>query len=179
MILTECPSRRNQVPIDVEMVLDPDVLIVSKTDPNSLITYANPEFCCYSGYREQELLGKPQNIVRHPDMPRAIFDLMWSHLRQEQEFFGYIKNRCKDGGFYWTFASVAPVYENGRHTGYISARRCPSRHALAVLEPIYTLMRSIEHQHTVKEEQIAQSSAELWCAINKEYSSYAEFILSL
>ncbi|MCY0967002.1 PAS domain-containing protein [Parathalassolituus penaei] len=161
-----------------ELLLDDDVLIVSKTDINSLITYANPEFCRYSGYGERELLGKPQNIVRHPDMPRAVFELMWSHLRQEQEFFGYIKNRCKDGGFYWAFASVAPVYENGRHSGYISTRRCPKRQAINVIEPVYQRMREIELAHS-KEEQIPRSSSELWRAIKKEYASYAEFVLSL
>lgn len=161
-----------------EILLKPDDLIVSKTDTNSRIIYANREFCHYSGYTESELIGKPQNIVRHPDMPRALFELMWSHLKQEHEFFGYIKNRSRLGGYYWTFASVAPVYTNGTHSGYISARRCPSRQAIALVEPIYRTMCEIESS-LPRESQTAQSSAVLWRAINKEYSSYAEFILSL
>ena len=155
-----------------------DDLIVSKTDTGSLITYANEAFCRYSGYRESELIGQPQNIVRHADMPRAIFYLMWEHLKQEQEFFGYIKNRRKDGGFYWAFASVAPVYENGRHVGFLSARRCPSENAIATLEPLYRKMIEVEGQYN-QDQQIAMSSAILWQAINKEFATYAEFALSL
>ncbi|WP_420591622.1 PAS domain-containing protein [Bacterioplanoides sp.] len=161
-----------------EMKVDCNDLIVSKTDTNSMITYANEAFCKYSGYDENELLGQPQNIVRHPDMPRAIFYLMWEHLKQEQEFFGYIKNCRKDGGFYWAFASVAPIYDNGRHVGFLSARRCPSENAIATLEPLYRKMIETEAQYG-KEQQIAMSSAILWQAINKEFATYAEFALSL
>jgi PAS domain S-box-containing protein len=164
--------------VSEEILLAADDLIVSKTDTDSLITYANPEFCRYSGYQEYELLGKPQNIVRHPDMPRAMFELMYSHLQQRQEFFGYIKSRSKNGGFYWTFASMAPVYENGQHSGYISVRRCPSRDALKIIEPIYQRMHKIEAS-LPRAEQIPNSSAELRRAISKEFSCYAEFVLSL
>jgi aerotaxis receptor len=155
-----------------------DDLIISKTDQSSLITYANEAFCYYSGYREQELLGKPQNIVRHHDMPRAIFYLMWEHLKQDQEFFGYVKNRRKNEGYYWTFVSVAPVYENGVKTGYLSARRCPNDNAIHMIEPLYRKMTELE-QSLPKDQQIPMSSAILWQAITKEFTTYAEFALSL
>ncbi|WP_419811266.1 PAS domain-containing protein [Bacterioplanoides sp.] len=163
---------------DSQVFVECDDLIVSKTDLDSRITYANKPFCYYSGFREKELLGQPQNIVRHPDMPRAIYYLMWEHLKQDQEFFGYIKNRRKDGGFYWTFASVAPVYENNQKTGYLSVRRCPGDSAIAVVEPLYRKM--IELEKTLqKEQQIPMTSAILWKAITKEFATYAEFALSL
>ncbi|UTW47262.1 PAS domain S-box protein [Bacterioplanoides sp. SCSIO 12839] len=168
------PARSSSGEIQVEC----NDLIVSKTDLDSRITYANKAFCYYSGFREKELLGQPQNIVRHSDMPRAIFYLMWEHLKQDQEFFGYVKNHRKDGGYYWTFASVAPVYENGQKTGYLSARRCPGESAIQVIEPLYQKMIELE-KSLPKEQQIPMSSAILWKAINKEFATYAEFALSL
>ncbi|MFC3681042.1 PAS domain-containing protein [Bacterioplanoides pacificum] len=153
-------------------------LIVSKTNRDSHITYANDLFCRYSGYSETELLGQPHNIIRHPDMPRAVYYLMWEHLKQGEEFFGYIKNRCKQGGYYWTFASVAPIYEHDELRGYLSSRRCPSPQAVALIEPLYQRMTEAE-QAVPPEQQIPMSSALLWQAINKEFTTYAEFALSL
>jgi PAS domain S-box-containing protein len=161
-----------------EWVLKPDDLIVSKTDPNSYITYANSDFCHYSGYTEKELLGKPHNLVRHPGMPRAMFELMWSHLKEGQEFFGYIKNQRKDGGFYWTFASVAPFYGASVFKGYLSIRRKARPEVVAKLEPLYQRMLDAELGQP-KGQQIARSSAMLWQLISKDFDSYAEFILSL
>lgn len=161
-----------------ELVMNEDDLIVSKTDLSSHITYANPEFCYYSGYTVEELIGRPQNIVRHPDMPKAIFELMWSHLKEENEFFGYVKNRRKNGGFYWTFASVAPVYENGQAVGYLSARRKPKPEVLPRVANLYQQMCEVERA-APDGQKIPRSSAMLWQIISKDFDSYAEFILSL
>ena len=170
---------RNNQPITQQAVqLKEGCHLVSSTNLKGVITHCNRHFVDISGFSSDELIGSPHNLVRHPDMPRAIFYLMWEHLKQEQEFFGYIKNCRKDGGFYWAFASVAPIYDNGRHVGFLSARRCPSENAIATLEPLYRKMIETEAQYG-KEQQIAMSSAILWQAINKEFATYAEFALSL
>jgi PAS domain S-box-containing protein len=165
-------------PTDVERFLKEDDLIVSKTDTASRITYASESFCEIAGYTYEELRGKPHCIIRHPCMPRAVFSLMWEHLKQEKEFLGYVKNMSSDGSFYWTFASIAPTYDKGEVVGYMSSRRAPTREALSTIEPIYQRMREAEMQLS-PDQQIPASSALLWQEISREYQSYAEYILSL
>lgn len=104
------PARSSSGEIQVEC----NDLIVSKTDLDSRITYANKAFCYYSGFQEKELLGQPQNIVRHSDMPRAIFYLMWEHLKQDQEFFGYVKNHRKDGVITGPLPALHPCMKTAR-----------------------------------------------------------------
>jgi len=159
--------------------IEPTDLIVSKTTVESYITYANEGFCNISGYTEEELLGAPQNIVRHPAMPKAVFELMWQHLKQEQEFFGYVLNLAKDGSEYWTFAHVTPFYQGEDIQGFISVRRAVNENTIEFIEAIYQDMLKIEENNPQKEVAMAQSSTRLWKEINKEYQSYAEFILSL
>lgn len=165
-------------PTDVEHLLKEDELIVSKTDTSSRITYASESFCAISGYASEELLGKPHSIIRHPCMPRAIFNLMWEHLKQEKEFLGYVKNLSRDGSFYWTFASIAPTYDKEEVVGYMSSSRALTRQVLNIIEPIYQRMRQAEMQ-LPPDQQIPASSALLWQEISREYQSYAEYILSL
>ena len=88
-------------------------LIVSRTDLNGIITYANETFAEISGYSPQELIGQPHNIVRHPDMPASVFNELWETVRQEKSWNGYVKNRRKDGGYYWVHAEVSGVYKEG------------------------------------------------------------------
>lgn len=109
-----------------ERFLDPKTPIVTKTDLKGKITYANPAFCEIAGYEEHELLGQPHNIVRHPDMPREAFKDLWDIARQDVPWRGIVKNRCKDGGFYWVDAYVTPLTENGKKIGYMSVRSRPS-----------------------------------------------------
>jgi len=113
--------------------------LVSKTDPKGIITYANTTFIKISGYTEEELVGKPHNIVRHPDMPRTIFKLLWDTITQGKEFWGYVKNRAKNGDYYWVFAHVTPSYdETGKIIiGYQSDRRKPRREAVEKAEALY------------------------------------------
>jgi hypothetical protein len=97
-------------PIDRERVMPDDDFSVSKTDTSGRISCANRVFMAFAGDTEPELLARQHNIVRHPDMPRALFHLMWSSLQSGREFFGYVKNRAGDGSFYWTFANVTPTF---------------------------------------------------------------------
>jgi aerotaxis receptor len=104
-------SRRNQHVVDQEVQYDAGQELVSTTDTRGVITYANPAFCLVAGYTEDELVGKNHNLVRHPDMPSAAFADLWVHLKQGQSWRGMVKNRCKDGRYYWVDAFVTPIYQ--------------------------------------------------------------------
>ena len=106
--------------------------LISATDTASLITYCNAEFAAISGYSQAELIGSPHNLVRHPDMPEAVFELMWQYLKAGQSWMGIVKNRCKNGNFYWVSAYVTPILENGQVVGYESVRVRPSREQVAL-----------------------------------------------
>ncbi|SBS27029.1 Aerotaxis receptor [Marinomonas aquimarina] len=134
--------------LEKEVVLKDDDLIVSKTDKKGKITYANRSFMQVSGYSEQMLLGEPHNLIRHSDMPRGAFRLMWKMLQNGEEFFAFVKNRCLDGSYYWVFANVtADLDEHGEAQGYFSVRRKPPRSALPTCEELYRNMRDIEARH--------------------------------
>jgi len=137
--------KRNITPSGQERVMRENDFIVSKTSPKGIITYCNPIFIEFSGYTEAELLGSQHNIIRHPDMPRAAFAICWDAISEGEEFFGYIKNMSKDGGFYWVFAHILPERnEQGEVVGFRSVRRCPSRAAVAGVEPVYAAMLAAE-----------------------------------
>ncbi|MBV7537528.1 PAS domain S-box protein [Duganella sp. sic0402] len=119
--------RLNLPVTDTEYILDEAETIVSKTDLKGNINYVNRDFIKISGFSEDELLGAPQNIVRHPDMPQAAFEDMWRELKAGRAWTGLVKNRCKNGNFYWVEANAAPYMENGKIAGYTSVRVKPSR----------------------------------------------------
>lgn len=116
-------SRRNQATVDQEVSFGIDEELVSTTDLRGVITYANDSFCKVSGYTIDELTGKNHNMVRHPDMPSEAFADMWSNLKKDTAWRGAVKNRCKDGRYYWVDAFVTPIYENGKKVGYQSVRQ--------------------------------------------------------
>ena len=124
-----------------EVLLTDDSLIVSKTDLKGRITYVNRDFLEISGFTEKELIGEPHNLVRHPDMPPEAFQDLWDSLNEGRPWIGLVKNRCKNGDFYWVEAHAAPVWEGGQVVGYMSVRRKPSRDAVAAAENAYRLFR--------------------------------------
>lgn len=163
-----------------EIELQDDSFIVSKTDSRGKITYGNRYFIEISGYTEAELLGSPHNIIRHPDMPRAVFALMWRTLQQGEEFFGYIKNRTKQGDFYWAFANVTPSYDpQGKLSGYYSVRRKPKREAIQTFTPLYHSMLQEEAKHTKTEQALSHSDELLNTFLNDRQKSYEEFAVLL
>jgi len=111
--------------------------LVSITDLDGRITYANNEFCEIAGYSLEELVGEHHNIVRHPSMPKAAFADLWSKLKQEDSWRGIVKNRCKNGDYYWVDAYVTPVYENEKVTGYQSVRTLPSNEEKQNAQKLY------------------------------------------
>ena len=101
--------------------------LISVTDLNGSILECNDDFVAVSGFDKNELIGQPHNIVRHPEMPAAAFEVMWSHLKSGKSWMGLVKNRCKNGDYYWVDAYVTPVTDSGRVVGYESVRSCPKR----------------------------------------------------
>ncbi len=121
-----------------EKMLSDDDFIVSKTDTKGFITYCNRIFVEMAGWSRFELIGANHNIIRHPHMPKIAFKILWDLVSNKQEFFGFVKNLRKDGGFYWVFAYItADVDLNDRIVGYTSFRKKPSRKGIEFLEPIY------------------------------------------
>ena len=165
--------------LDRERELPDDSYIVSKTDMKGRIIYANRIFQDMAQYTEKELLNIQHNIIRHPDMPRGAFKLVWDTIASGQEVFAYVKNLAKDGKYYWVFANITPDRDaKGAITGYLSVRRKPRRDALAIIEPIYHQMLSIEQQYPAKT-QMDHSIGFLVDALSSKGVSYEEFILSI
>ena len=110
--------------------------IVSKTDTKGRITYVNKIFMTMAEYTEEELLGKPHSIIRHPDMPKAVFKLLWDRIQNKEEIFAFVVNKTKNNNSYWVFANVtASLDVNGNIIGYFSVRRKPSHKALEIYSP--------------------------------------------
>ena len=110
-----------------EVMYEENIQLVSTTDLNSVITYANQNFCNIAGYTQNELIDQTHNLVRHPDMPKEAFGNMWTDLKANKSWRGIVKNRCKNGDYYWVDAYVTPIYEHGEKTGYQSVRTKPTR----------------------------------------------------
>jgi len=106
----------------IETVVPEDELIISRTNLEGIITYANETFCTISGYREEELLGRSHNLVRHPDMPSSVFKELWHTLKENKQWSGIVKNLRKDKGFYWVHAIISGVYKDGVLVEYKSLR---------------------------------------------------------
>ncbi len=113
--------------VDREIPYPDGRLIVSRTNAEGVITQANTAFIDMSGYSREELIGQPHCILRHPDLPSAIFKDMWEHIQANKPWYGYVKNLRKDGCYYWVYASVNPTYRDGELVAVTSVRRKPSR----------------------------------------------------
>lgn len=134
---------RSNLPVtQTERFLDPKRPIVTKTDLQGTITYANRAFIDISGFTEDELIGQPHNIVRHPDMPSEAFEDMWHTIKAGQPWRGLVKNRSKNGDFYWVDAYATPLRENGNIIGYMSVRNSPDRQQVAAAEQLYAAIRA-------------------------------------
>ena len=162
--------------MSIEHKLPTGVFLVSKTDTRGTITYANPAFIEVSGYTEDELLGQPHNKVRHPDMPKTVFHMLWKHLQAGEEFWGFVKNRSKDGGYYWVYAHVTPTFstDDGSIIGYHSDRRPATPAKLAIIEPIYQTLLQAEAQGGIEAGIKALENF-----LKEKGMSYEEFIFSL
>lgn len=164
-----------QLVTDNEVFFKEDQILVSKTDTKGKITYCNTAFINISGYSEIELLGKPHSIMRHPDMPRSIYKLLWNTIKAGQEINTYVKNLCKDGSFYWVFANVTPSFNaNNEIIGYFSARRKPKKESVLAIEDIYKKLLDIE-----KRKGMEDAYSFLHNFIKQKGTTYEQFILSI
>jgi PAS domain S-box-containing protein len=172
--------KKSQIsPSGLERVLKEQDFIVSKTDLKGRITYGNRAFADYAGYTEAEFLGQAHNLVRHPDMPRAVFKLLWDRISQHQEVFAYVKNMAKDGSHYWVIANVTPSYDvAGELVGYFSVRRRPNAKALPAVTALYKKMRELEDVPDSRE-GMRLSAEYLAAQLAENNTDYDRFVLAL
>jgi PAS domain S-box-containing protein len=165
----------------VERFFDKDEIIVSKTDLTGRITYANRVFQRIAGYTEQELLGAPHSIVRHPDMPRCVFKLLWDTLEAGKECFAYVVNRAKNGDHYWVFAHVTPSFDSaGKIVGYHSSRRVPDHKIVdGAIVPLYRTLLDVEASHADRKQGMMASFQAVVDLLQKNGIGYDEWVFSL
>jgi aerotaxis receptor len=160
----EGAMRKNLPVTNREVEVPEDQAIVSKTDLKGNITYVNPYFVQISGYSEEELIGAPQNIVRHPDMPATAFADLWGSIQGGTPWTGLVKNRCKNGDHYWVKANITPIRENGRTLGYMSVRTRPGRDQIAAAADAYQHLREQKRGIVIKNGQVIRPGAGNWLA---------------
>lgn len=165
----------------IERFFDKNEIIVSKTDTKGHITYANQTFLKIAGYVESEVMGAPHSILRHPDMPRCVFKLLWDTLADKKELFAYVVNRTKNGDHYWVFAHVTPSYDaKGAIDGYHSNRRVPDKKIVdTVINPLYRTLREEENRHPNRKDGMMSAYNMLGATLQKKGVGYDEFIFSL
>ncbi|NIY75754.1 PAS domain-containing protein [Thalassospira sp. HF15] len=159
----------------------PEELIVSKTDLKGRITYANEVFLRLSDYTEKQVLGQPHAMIRHPDMPRCIFKLLWDRISSGHEIFAYVVNMASNGDHYWVFAHVTPTFDaNHNVIGYHSNRRVPDPKVLSEkIIPLYAELRKIEESTPNRKDGMNAASKALMQKLSDAGMSYDEFIQSL
>lgn len=173
-------TTKRPLPTGRETSFGESEIIVSKTDLRGVITYANDVFVRVSGYTEEELLGKPHSILRHPAMPRCVFYLLWQTLAAEQEIFAYVLNMAKNGDEYWVFAHVTPSYDlSGKLIGYHSNRRVPSPEALAKVRPLYASLLAEEAKFSSHKEGMTSSFNTVLKLLSDNKITYSQFVFSL
>lgn len=137
-----------------EVTLPTGRVLISKTNTKGIITYVNDVFETISGYSREELIGKSHNIVRHPDMPPQAFEWLWSTIKQGFPWRGMVKNRCKNGDYYWVRATVAPIIENNNVIGYVSVRQSPTRTQISEAEELYRELNRSNKRIVAKYERL-------------------------
>ena len=165
----------------VERFFGKDEVIVSKTDLKGKITYTNRVFINISGYTEAELLGAPHSILRHPDMPRSIFKLLWDYIENKKEIFAYVVNRCKNGDYYWVLAHITPnMDENGKVDGYHSNRRVPDPDVVKnVIKPLYKKIIEVEKSYKNAKDGMNAGLKAIEELLKEKGMEYDEFIFSI
>ncbi len=168
-------------PTQREIFFDPDSFIVSKTDMKGRMTYVNRIFCEVAHYTEREVIGQPHSLIRHPDMPRAVFKLLWDTIQDGREVFAYVKNMARTGDHYWVFAHVTPSFDHDRQVcGFHSNRRVPKRDVVEqIITPLYAELVRIEASHRNGKDGLAASYQHLMNTVTASKPSYDEFVFSL
>jgi aerotaxis receptor len=162
-----------------EVFLKYNETIISKTDLAGKITYANRAFMQIADYSESKIVGETHTVLRHPDMPRGVFKLLWDTLIQEREFFGYVKSRTANGGFFWVMTNITPDRDaNGKVVGYFCVRRAPKKDAVASIQHLYKEMLSVETSAGIANAPFASVDF-LRSKLKSPETTYDKFVLSL
>lgn len=170
----------NVVPTGRERFFPEDEIIVSKTDLKGRITYVNQTFMTVADFTEEELLGQPHSIIRHPDMPRCVFKLLWDTLEARSEIFAFVKNMAKNGDHYWVLAHVTPTFGDRRNvTGYHSNRRVPERKHVELFDGIYRELLAEEKRFTDWRAGMESAGRLLEKMIAAKNMEYEEFVFSV
>ncbi len=173
--------KQKNIVTGVEQFFGNDELIVSKTDLKGRITYCNDVFLRIAGYTEKECLGQPHSMIRHPDMPRCIFGLLWETIQDGREIFAYVINRCKNGDHYWVQAHVTPSKDRaGNILGYHSNRRVPDRNVLEkAIIPLYRDLLDEERKHADRKSGLRASQELISSMLAESEVHYDEYLAKL
>ncbi len=165
----------------VERTFDKNEIIVSKTDLKGRMTYVNRVFMQLADYDEKDLIGMPHSMIRHPEMPRSVFKLLWDTIEAKKEIFAYVVNRSKNGDHYWVFAHVTPSFDGmGNVNGYHSNRRVPDRRVLNdTIIPLYKKLLAEEDRHANRKEGMNSAYGMLVNLLKEKGVGYDELIFSL
>jgi PAS domain S-box-containing protein len=167
-------------PTGIQRTFGDDEIIVTKTDLRGILTYANDVFLRVSALTEAEAIGRPHYLIRHPDMPRAVFKLLWDTLKEGRELFAYIVNLAADGAHYWVLAHVTPSFDaGGRVVGYHSNRRRPEPAAVAAAERLYARLRAEELRQDSSPAGLDASWRMLQQTLAERGQTYEEFVWAL
>lgn len=162
-------------PVDNEILLDETKIIMSKTDKKGIIEYANQYFMDICGYDEWDLMGEPHNVIRHPDMPRIVFKVLWDRLKKGENIHALVKNLAKDGSYYWVVTNFETKYnDDGKIIAHFSRRKKPPTYAVEAIIPIYKILLNIE-----KTKGIEASGKYLMNFLEDNGVTYDEFILQV
>ena len=164
----------------VERTFPADEIIVSKTDSKGRIIYANEIFLRMAGYSEREILNQPHSIIRHPDMPRCVFKLLWDTISAGREIFAYVKNRAKNGDHYWVLAHVTPTFDKaGNIISYHSNRRAPRPEAVVKADGLYRQLLAIEQSNPDRKAGMDASFQAVLTTLQNAGVPYDEFVFAL
>ncbi len=170
--------RRVVRPTGRERRFPDDEIIVTKTDLKGRITYANEVFLAVAGFREEEVIGQPHSIIRHPDMPRCLFQVMWETIQKGEEIFAYVLNLCKNGDHYWVLAHITPTFDHrGRIQAYHSNRRTAPERAVRRFADLYRELKAIEDRHRDRKRGLAAARERFDELVGRLDVSFNEWVL--
>ena len=167
-------------PTGRESPFDESEIIVTKTDLKGRITYANDVFLRVSRFTSAEVVGQPHSIIRHPDMPRCIFKLLWDTLEAKQEIFAFVVNLASNGDHYWVLAHVTPSFDGaGNVVGYHSMRRKPDASQVAAIQPLYRQLIEEERRPSNRKDGMLSAHDHLFQTLKSKGVAYDQFVLSV
>ncbi len=167
-------------PTGVERKLGENEIIVSKTDPSGRIMYVNQTLLKISDFTEEDLLGQQHSIVRHPEMPRSVFKLLWETIQSGQEIFAYVVNLTKFGDHYWVFAHITPSFdEAGNIIGFHSNRRAPDAKGVQSAQALYKVLLEEEQRHADRRKGMLSATELLQSMLADKQVEYDQFVFTL